>query len=73
MSAADYMQHRKYKKYFSETQICERLFSLSLFLNFKDLTCRKDKQTIGKGMHPFHPLEQGWQSLYCFLRDGRNV
>ena len=56
MSAADYMQHRKYKKYFSETQICERLFSLSLFLNFKDLTCRKDKQTIGKGNHPFHPL-----------------
>ena len=29
MSAADYMRHRKYKKYFSETQICERLFSIT--------------------------------------------
>ena len=26
MSAANYMRHRKYKKYFSKTQICERLF-----------------------------------------------
>lgn len=50
------MRHCKYKKYFSEAQIYERLFSLSLFLNFKDLTCRKDKQTIGKGNHPFRPL-----------------
>ena len=29
MSAADYMRHPKYKQYFSETQICERLFSIT--------------------------------------------
>ena len=29
MSAADYMRHSKNKKYFSETQICERLFSIT--------------------------------------------
>ena len=27
MSAADYMRHCKYKKYFTKTQICERLFT----------------------------------------------
>ena len=29
MYAADYMRHSKYKKYFSETQICERLISIT--------------------------------------------
>ena len=29
MSAADYMRHSKHKKYFSKTQIYERLFSIT--------------------------------------------
>ena len=43
MSAADYMRHCKYKKYFSKTQIYERLF---FFIHVKCLLLKLNHSEI---------------------------